>query len=401
MPRGRALAPASPLLALALLSVPAIGMAQVAPAVLSALELPDAPMPASPSAEAPPTLVTLAEPSHAVPGGLAAGLNGTEAAPVPGPGPAGGASGTNMSGTMSGTAMDIAGDVLAGATVTLANTLSGSKRTTLSDGTGFFSFPAVEVGTYEVTITAAGFAGWTETSIPMRPAADLYLPHIVLQVASATTEVKVVFSQYELAEAQVKVEEKQRVLGIVPNFYTSYVWHAAPLTPGQKFRLAWRSSIDPFSFIGSGVAAGIEQARNTFSGYGQGAQGYGKRYGAVYADDFIGNFIGGAILPTVLRQDPRYFYKGTGSIRARALYAMSTVFIARGDNGKWQPNYSGVLGNLAAAGFSNLYYPASDRDGAGVTIDNALIGTVSGAISALIQEFLLKHITPSAAGPKP
>jgi hypothetical protein len=103
--------------------------------------------------------------------------------------------------------------------------------------------------------------------------------------------------------------------------------------------------------------------------------------------------IGGALLPSLLHQDPRYFYKGTGSVTSRALYAISTVVICKGDNGKWQPNYSNVLGNLAAAGISNAYYPSTDRDNARVTIDNALIGTASGAIGSLIQEFLLKKIS--------
>ena len=79
----------------------------------------------------------------------------------------------------------------------------------------------------------------------------------------------------------------------------------------------------------------------------------------------IDTFIGSAILPSILHQDPRYFYKGTGSITSRALYAISTVVICRGDNGRWQPNYSNVAGNLISAGISNLYYPASNRNGAG------------------------------------
>ncbi len=113
----------------------------------------------------------------------------------------------------------------------------------------------------------------------------------------------------------------------------------------------------------------------------------------MYADDVIGSFIGGAVFPSILHQDPRYFYKGTGSIASRALYAISTVVICRGDNGRWQPNYSNVLGSLAAAGISNLYYPASNRKGAAVTLDNALINTAEGAVGGLLQEFVLKKIS--------
>jgi hypothetical protein len=197
----------------------------------------------------------------------------------------------------------------------------------------------------------------------------------------------------------VKAQEKQRVLGVFPNFYTSYVWHATPLTSGQKFHLALRTSIDPVTFLSDGVAAGIEQWQNYFSGYGQGSEGYAKRFGAAYADDFVSAMVGGAILPSVLHQDPRYFYKGTGSIPSRALYAIATVVICRGDNGRWQPNYSNVLGNLTSAGISNLYYPSTDRKGAGVTIDNALIGTAEGAISSLLQEFVLRRVSRGVRQP--
>ena len=210
------------------------------------------------------------------------------------------------------------------------------------------------------------------------------------------TDVNVVLSRHDLAEEQLKVQEKQRILGVFPNFYVSYVWNAVPLTPKQKFKLALRNSIDPATIVLAAGAAGIEQWQNDFSGYGQGSEGYFKRFGASYADGVIGTMIGGAILPSILHQDPRYFYKGTGSIRSRALYAISTVVICKGDNGHWQPNYSSVLGNLATAGISNIYYPSSNRNGAGVTIDNSLIGTATGAIDALLQEFVLRKISKKA-----
>ena len=97
-----------------------------------------------------------------------------------------------------------------------------------------------------------------------------------------------------------------------------------------------------------------------------------KRYGAGYADIVTGTFIGSAILPSLLKQDPRYFYKGTGSTRSRILYAIANSVICKGDNGRWQANYSSILGSLAAGGISNLYYPAQDRNGAGLTFENAL-----------------------------
>ncbi|HYB76734.1 MAG TPA: carboxypeptidase regulatory-like domain-containing protein, partial [Candidatus Bathyarchaeia archaeon] len=134
-----------------------------------------------------------------------------------------------------------------------------------------------------------------------------------------------------------------------------------------------------------------------FSGYGQGAEGYAKRYGAGYADMVTGTFIGGAVLASLLKQDPRYFYKGVGSKRSRFLYAIANAVICKGDNGRWQPNYSGVIGNLAAGGISNLYYPASDRTGAKLTFENAAIATASTAISNVFQEFFSRKLTPKVS----
>ncbi len=280
-----------------------------------------------------------------------------------------------------------------GARVTLAANASKVQRTLLTDGAGFFNFTGLEPGKFGVTIASEGFAPWADPEIVLPPGGNCELTQVALQIEHVNTDVDVVFSQHDLAEEQVKAQEKQRVLGVFPNFYTSYVWKAAPLTAKQKFRLALRTSIDPAAFLVTGVTAGIEQWQNDFSGYGQGSEGYAKRFVAAYSDDFIGAMIGAAILPSVFHQDPRYFYKGTGSIGSRALYAISTVVICRGDNGRWQPNYSSVLGNLASAGISNAYYPSTNRNGAQVTIDNALIGTAEGAISALIQEFVLRKIS--------
>ncbi len=194
------------------------------------------------------------------------------------------------------------------------------------------------------------------------------VPEISLPLAAVVTEVQVGLSRTELAEEQVKQEEKQRVLRVVPNFYVSYDPHALPLTSKQKFQLAWKTTIDPVTFGLTAGIAGIQQAQNHFSGYGQGAQGYAKRYGAAYGDFVSGTFVGSAILPSLLKQDPRYFYKGTGSKRSRTLYAIANAVICKGDNGRWQANYSSILGSLAAGGISNLYYPSNDRNGVGVDV---------------------------------
>lgn len=299
-------------------------------------------------------------------------------------------------GSIYGSVKDTNGGLVVGAGVTLAVEGKKSQNTLLTDSAGSFSFTGLEPGNYRVTIASKGFATWVGPEIVLPPGAKYQLPEVALHIATVNTDVEVVFSRHDLAEEEVKAQEKQRVLGVFPNFYTSYVWNAVPLTSRQKYRLALRTSIDPIAFVAAGVTAGIEQWQNYFSGYGQGSVGYAKRFGASYADGFISTVIGAAVLPSLFHQDPRYFYKGTGSVTSRALYAVSTVAICKGDNGHWQPNYSNVLGNLASAGISNLYYPASNRNGARVTVDNALIGTGEGAISALIQEFVLRKISRRA-----
>ena len=193
-------------------------------------------------------------------------------------------------------------------------------------------------------------------------------------------------AEHREAEREIKQQERQRILGIVPEFNTTSLQRAAKLSPGEKFRLAFKSATDPFAFITAGADAGISQWGNDFAGYGQGAQGYGKRFGASYADSFDGTILGNAFFPVLLHQDPRYFRKGTGSIGSRALYAVLSTFRAKSDNGKWQPNFSNILGNLAAGGISNLYYPPSDR-GATLTIQRGITVSLEGALGALGYEF--------------
>ena len=185
---------------------------------------------------------------------------------------------------------------------------------------------------------------------------------------------------------QLKAEEKQRLLGIVPAFNTVQGGVAAPLTKGQKFDLWFHSSIDPFTFAVAGIDAGIEQAENSYPEYGQGAAGFGKRYGAAYADSVDGNFWGNAVLPSLLHQDPRYFRLGQGPLKKRLWYAIISTVRCKGDNGKWQPSYSNVGGNLIGGALSNIYYPASDR-GVGLTLERGFTVTGEGAIGSVAYEF--------------
>jgi len=301
--------------------------------------------------------------------------------------------GVIVTGNISGTVVDQSGAVVAGARAKLTGEDPTVSREALSDTDGNFSFANVAAGPFQLMIAAEGFAPQTSSGI-LHAEENYIVPRIALAVATAVTDVEVGVSQVEIAEEQMKVEEKQRVLGVIPNFYVSYIPDAAPLTPKQKFKLAWKTVIDPVTIVFVGGAAGVQQAQNHFEGYGQGAQGYAKRFGAGYADTVSGTFIGGAILPSLFKQDPRYFYKGTGSLRSRFLYALANAVICKGDNRRWQANYSGILGSLAAGGISNLYYPAQDRDGAGLTFENAALGIGGSAISNLFQEFLIKKLTP-------
>ena len=294
--------------------------------------------------------------------------------------------------SLSGTVTDVNGAEVAGALVTLSSGDAGPERALRSDGNGFFSFIDIEPGTYKLTVISAGFSPWISAGIMLHEGESYDVPHIVLRIAVATTNVDVVLSRHDIAQEQVKAQEKQRVLGIFPNFFVSYVWNAVPLTAGQKFGLAFRDAIDPEAFVGAAFGAGLTMALKDYPGYGNGAQGFFVRTAALYGDGFNAAIISEGIMPALLHQDPRYFYKGTGSKRSRALYAISAVVICRGDNGRSQPNYSFVLGNLAAAGISNAYYPPADR-GAVLTIENTLIGFAASAVGDVFQEFFLKHIS--------
>jgi hypothetical protein len=300
-----------------------------------------------------------------------------------------------MPGNLTGTVLDSTGAAVVHARVTLTRPDQSPGQQTISGDDGQFSFSNVQPGPFQLTVTAEGFST-TMSSGELHPGEYCVVPQIVLAVAPAITEVRVTpMSPIELAEEQIKEEEKQRVFGVIPNFYVTYVPDAVPLTSRQKFRLAWRSTVDPVTFALTGAVAGVQQADNDFKGYGQGAAGYGRRYGAAYGNVVAGTFIGGAILPSLLKQDPRYFYKGTGTVRERLRYAIVNAVICKGDNGHWQPNYSGIIGSLAAGGISNLYYPPQNRDGAELTFENTLIGIGESAAVNVIQEFVVPRFTPS------
>ncbi|HZR55997.1 MAG TPA: carboxypeptidase-like regulatory domain-containing protein [Terriglobales bacterium] len=300
-----------------------------------------------------------------------------------------------------GTVTDVNDATIAGATVILQALAGKISRTLITNNTGFFQFNDLEPGTtYRISVNAKGFANWTSPPIILQPGQYAILKGSKLHVETRTT-VNVVArpaSPEEIATEQVKIAEQQRVFGIIPNFYVVYDHNAVPLTPKLKFKLATKVLFDPVTIIGVAMIAGFDQAGDT-PNYGQGAQGYAKRFGASYASGATDIMIGGAILPSLLHQDPRYFYQGTGTKKSRALHAISSTVITRGDNGRRQPNYSTIGGDLASAAIETAYYPAADR-GAGRVFTTTAINTGERALGNLVQEFILGKITRRGKKPQ-
>jgi hypothetical protein len=278
-------------------------------------------------------------------------------------------------------------------TLTVIGRGAPAPRTQSTDSDGVFNFANVSPQPFSLTISSAGFTTQTISGV-LHSGETFDAQTIVLPMAESTSEVQVTASQQDIAVEQFHEEEKQRVLGIIPNYYVSYAPDAPPLTTRQKYSLAWKSSIDPITVLTSAAFAGVEQSENSFSGYGQGAQGYAKRFGAAYADAFIGTYLSGAVLPSLFKQDPRYLYKGTGSKRSRVLYALANAVVCKGDNGHTQFDYSGILGSLAAGGIANLYYPPTNRDGVGLTFKETGLGIAGSAVGNLFQELVIRRLTP-------
>lgn len=189
-------------------------------------------------------------------------------------------------------------------------------------------------------------------------------------------------------EPQNAGTSKDRLFYTLPNFLTLENAGQVPaLSVGEKFKVVARSSFDYAQYPWYGFLAGISQAENSEPGYGQGAQGYGQRFGAAIADGTIENFITSAALPSLFHQDPRFFQNGRGRFWHRTEYAVTRVFVTRGDSGNSQPNYSEILGSALAAGISTYsYHPHDDK-----TVRNSLSvwGTQVGydSLSYFVKEF--------------
>lgn len=303
---------------------------------------------------------------------------------------------TEGSAGISGTVLDRSGASVAGAHVSLTGSDGSPRQSVMSGAGGAFTFSKLLPGFCVVLVQAKGFAIFTSGTLVVTAQQTLEMPPIALEVGSTSTDVEVRPTEVIAAE-QIKQEEKQRVLGIIPNFYISYTWNAAPMTTKQKYSMAAREEFDWTSFVGAGFAAGLEQANNSFAGYGQGAAGYGKRYAAAFGNGLFTNFFSHAVYPSIFHQDPRYYYQGSGTIKSRALHAASFAILVRNDKGQDVPNYSFLLAAMTAGALSNLYYPHADR-GANLVFTNAAIGIAGRAAGTILREFLLKPFTTNVPG---
>jgi hypothetical protein len=299
-------------------------------------------------------------------------------------------------GSISGTVADVNGGIVPGATVVLRCQSPCNGESAITSTAGGFEFTELNLGTsYEIGVTASGFKGWNSTPIVLTPERSTVLTDVQMQLSDAADSVTVYASSEEIATEQVHIEERQRVLGFIPNFYVVYdSKNAVPLSAKLKFKLAMKVEFDPVTIAGIGFLAAIQQAGDS-PNYVEGAKGYGQRFGADAATGFSDLLIGGAILPSVLHQDPRYFYQGTGTTASRLRHALLSPFICPGDNGRRQINFSSLGGDLASSALAQTYEPNSNQ-GPKFVFGGFAVGTGERMISAVFQEFLVRRLTPSA-----
>lgn len=196
--------------------------------------------------------------------------------------------------------------------------------------------------------------------------------------------------------------QNDRIFWALPNFLTvENASNVPPLTVGGKFKLVARSTFDPVEYPFVGVVALINQASNSEPSFGQGLRGYAKRYGTAFGDTVIGNFMTNAVVPSLLRQDPRYYQLGKGGFLRRASYALTRVFVTRADSGAKQFNYSEILGNAMGAGIANAYHPPPRTLANDVSIWWTSIGWDAAGFE--LKEFWpdIKHKLHKSAGTRP
>jgi hypothetical protein len=286
--------------------------------------------------------------------------------------------------------------VVPGATVLIEGAKSNLRESQAANDNGFFEFKGVAAGdAYRVTVRAEGFEPWVSEPVSLTAGQYFDVTDIKLKLRAEAASITVIANPEQIATEQVHLEEQQRVLGFIPNFYVVYdSKNAVPLSTRLKFQMAYKVMVDPVTIIGAAAISGMNQAGDT-PDYQQGWKGYGQRFGASYGDGVTDIMFGGAILPSIFHQDPRYFYQGTGSTKSRLMHALSNPFIARGDNGRREINISSMGGDLISSALSNTYYPSSNR-GPGLVFGGFALSTGERELSSVIQEFVLRKLTPAA-----
>jgi hypothetical protein len=296
-----------------------------------------------------------------------------------------------QTGTIVGTALDTNGGVVPGATVLLDGPAPADRQSLLASDAGFFQIARVRPGVpCHVTVSAPGFADWSSPQILLQPGQYFLLSGVTLRISTVEITVAAV-SPEQIATQEVDAEVKQRALGFIPNFFVTYDKHPAPLTAKLKYRLAFRSLIDPVTSAGFILNASFYQAAG-YPHYPRNITGYGQRLGSTFAGGYTNILLGNAVLPSLLHQDPRYIYQGTGTTRSRLLHAISMPVITRGDNGRSQINFSGIGGDLASGAVANAYYPENER-GVHLVLQSAAIGAGGRIANGILQEFVLRKAT--------
>jgi hypothetical protein len=294
-------------------------------------------------------------------------------------------------GSIQGKVTDSSNTPIFGAVVAVQGA-DGKPRTTVSDIQGGFNISSLPLGNYSVKVSASGMSDWTAPNVPASLTPESKPVLAVLQVAPEVMTVTVGLPPDEVAAEQLHQELKQRALGIIPNYYVTYENHPAPLSPQQKLHLGLATLLDPVTIGVVGATAGIQQAMNSYHQFGQGANGFGKRFGADYGTALNHMVITSVLADSVMHQDPRYFYSGQGTKARRAWYAIESAFRTKGDNGKWQPPYADLIGTTAAAEISNIYYPGSRTQY--TLLGRSLMFHFAGLVAVnLAEELFLKKAT--------
>jgi hypothetical protein len=303
------------------------------------------------------------------------------------------------SGSIQGNVTDSSGAPIFAAVITVEDA-AGNQYTTITEADGAFKISPLAPGNYSVKISSNGLADWTASNVLVSESPESKPLQAVLQVAMDVTKMTVSPPQKEVAAAQLNQEMKQRALGVFPNYYVTYESHPAPLSSRQKLHLGLKTLLDPATFAAAAITAGIQQDRNNYWQWGQGSEGFAKRFGAAYGTGAQTILITSVLADSVLHQDPRYFYSGHGTKAQRAWYAVKSAFRAKGDNGKWQPPYAGLIGMVASAEISQAYYPGSRTQY--TLLGRGLMFHFVGLMAKnLGEEFFLRRLTTNTPKVQP